>query len=107
MLPTGEGRPARFEPGPLGDRSFDDAFDGLADQPEFVLAGGGLRLGLRFLEGYRFAQVYAPAGSDLISFEPMTAPVNPFESDRTVIAQPGTTYRARFAVAVAVSAGRR
>ena len=56
---------------------------------------------LRFLEGYRFAQVYAPRGRDFISFEPMTAPINPFESRLTQLAEPGTSYRARFAIAVA------
>jgi galactose mutarotase-like enzyme len=102
MLPTGESEPVRIPPGPLGRRVFDDAFDGLAGHPpEFVLSGAGRRVSVRFLEGYRFAQVYAPAGSDFIAFEPMTAPVNAFESDRTLLAQPGSTYRARFDIAVA------
>lgn len=101
MLPTGRSEPVRIPPGPLGDADYDDAFDGLGDPPEFVLAGAGRRVALRFLEGYRFAQVYAPRGRDFISFEPMTAPINPFESERTLLAEPGTTYRARFEIAVA------
>jgi aldose 1-epimerase len=101
MLPTGESEPVRIPPGPLGDRVFDDAFDGLAPEAEFALAGAGRRLGVRFLEGYRFAQVYAPPGSEFVSFEPMTAPINPFESDRTLLAEPGSSYRARFAITVA------
>lgn len=64
------------------------------------LAGGGRRLRLRFLEGYRFAQVYAPPAGDFISFEPMTAPINPFESDRTVLLAPRSGYRARFDIRV-------
>jgi galactose mutarotase-like enzyme len=100
MLPTGRSEPARIPPGPLGDRVFDDAFDGLSDRPEFTLAGAGRRVRLRFLEGYRFAQVYAPPGSDFISFEPMTAPVNPFEDGRTLLAEPGSSYRARFDIVV-------
>ena len=102
MLPTGRSERVRIPPGPLGDRTFDDAFDGLADPPEFVLAGAGRRLGLRLLGGYRFAQVWAPAGSDFIAFEPMTAPINPFESDRTLVVEPGSRYRARFEITVAV-----
>lgn len=98
MLPTGRSEPVRIPPGPLGDRTFDDAFDGLGDPPEFVVAGGGRRLSLRFLAGYRFAQVWAPPGSDFIAFEPMTAPINPFESDRTLLAGPGSSYRARFEI---------
>jgi aldose 1-epimerase len=100
MLPTCHTVPVRIGPGPLGDRTYDDAFDGLAEPPEFVLAGGGRRLSLRFLEGYSFAQVYAPPGSDFIAFEPMTAPINPFASKRTLLAAPGSAYRARFHIAV-------
>ena len=32
------------------------------------------------LEGYRFAQAFAPSASQFISFEPMTAPVDPFRN---------------------------
>jgi galactose mutarotase-like enzyme len=100
MLPTGRSEPVTIPPGPLGARTFDDAFDGIADQPRFAVSGAGRRVALTFLEGYRFAQVYAPEGSDFICFEPMTASVNPFESERTVLAEPGRPYRARFAIAV-------
>lgn len=100
MLPTGRSEPVRISPGPLGERTYDDAFDGLADPPEFAVSGGGRRLSLRFLEGYRFAQVYAPAGSDFICFEPMTAPGNPFASALTLLAAPAERYRARFEIAV-------
>ena len=99
MLPTGESEPVRIPPGPVGDRAFDSAVDGLADPPEFALAEAARRVALRFLERYRFAQVYAPPGSDFIWFEPITAPINPFVSDRTLLAEPGSTYRARVAVA--------
>jgi aldose 1-epimerase len=100
MLPTGESVPVRIPPGPLADRTFDDTFDGLADPADFQLAGGGRRLRLRLLEGYRFAQVYAPPGSDFISFEPMTAPIDPFRSDRTLLLAPGERYRARFDIGI-------
>lgn len=72
-IPTGQTRPAPFTRGLLGDRSFDDLFPLLSDPPEFVLAGGGGALRLRFEEGYRCAQVYSPPGADFICFEPMTA----------------------------------
>jgi len=101
LLPTGESKPVRIPPAPLGDRTFDDAFDGLAEPAEFALRGGGRRVAVRFGEGYRFAQVYAPPGAGFISFEPMTAPINPFASDRTHLAPPRSAYRARFEIAVA------
>ncbi len=100
MLPTGRSEPVRIPPGPLGEADYDDAFDGFGDPPEFVLAGAGRRVTLRFLEGYRYAQVFAPRGRDFISFEPMTAPISPFESALTRLAAPGTSYRARFAISV-------
>lgn len=100
MLPTGRSEPVSIPSAPLGARTFDDAFDGLTDPPEFAISGGGKRLSLRFAAGYRFAQVYAPAGSDFICFEPMTAPDNPFASDRTVLAEPGSSYLARFEIEV-------
>jgi hypothetical protein len=97
-LPTGRSEPVNILPSPLGDRAFDDHFDGLADPPEFALSGAGRRVSLRLVEGYRFAQVYAPPGSDFISFEPMTAPINPFEDPRTLLAEPGADYVARFEI---------
>jgi aldose 1-epimerase len=99
MLPTGVSEPIRIPPGPLGERDFDDAFDGLTEPPEFVISGAGKRLSLRFVAGYRFAQVYAPRGRDFICFEPMTAPVNPFASDRMPLAKPPSSYLARFEIA--------
>jgi galactose mutarotase-like enzyme len=104
-LPTGESVPVHIPPAPLGDRTFDDAFDGLAEPADFELAGGGRRLRLRFVEGYRFAQVYAPPDSDVISFEPMTAPVDPFRSDRTLLLPPGGRHRARFDIAIEDGSG--
>jgi galactose mutarotase-like enzyme len=56
---------------------------------------------LLFREGYPFAQVFAREGGDCVAFEPMTAPGNPFESDRTLIAEPGSSYLARFEIGVA------
>lgn len=103
QLPTGRSEPVRISPGLLGDRSFDDAFDGLDFPPEFALSGANRRLHVLFLEGYRFAQIYAPPRSDFIAFEPMTAPINPFESERTLLVDPGSSYSARFEVgAVAI-----
>src|SRR5262249_6152666 len=46
MLPTGRTEPVDFADGPLGERTFDDGFDGLADDPEFVIAGTRRRVSL-------------------------------------------------------------
>src|SRR3954451_7274550 len=78
LLPTGRSEPTRIPPGPLGDRSFDDAFDGLGSPPEFAVSGGGRRVPVQILEAYRCAQGYAPPTANYFASEPMTAPINPF-----------------------------
>jgi len=101
MIPTGISEPFQRRSLVLGETSWDDAFDGLSAPPLFAVSGGGRRIELEFLEGYRFAQVFAPAAEELICFEPMTAPANALISDdrlRTV--QPGQEFRAAFRVSV-------
>jgi galactose mutarotase-like enzyme len=100
MIPTGESEPIAIEPGRLGERTFDDLFTDLDRPTRFVLAGGGHRLTVAFDDGYRFAQIYAPAGEPLICFEPMTAPTNALISgDGLVTVAPGDEYRAVFGIA--------
>jgi galactose mutarotase-like enzyme len=102
-IPTGEVEPASVEPGPLGDRSFDDHFVDLAQPVVFTLAGGGRRIEVEFGEGYSHAQVYAPLGGEepYICFEPMTAPVNALVSGEGLgSVPPGGSFRAEFRVRV-------
>ncbi len=102
MLPTGEIEPVAVEPGPLGTRTFDDAFRAPPAGRPFVLAGGGRRLELRFGENYRFAQVYAPADDGVIAFEPMTAPTNALLSGHDLpLVAPGETFAASFTLTIA------
>lgn len=102
MLPTGETEPAAIEPGPLGTRTFDDAFRAPPAGAPFVIAGGGRRLELRFDPGYPFAQVYAPTDDDVIALEPMTAPTNALLSGRDLpLVAPGETFAASFTLTVA------
>jgi aldose 1-epimerase len=101
MIPTGDSEPC--EPGrrQLGDTTWDDGFADLTSPPRFLLSDGDTEVSLTFLDGYRFAQVFAPPGSDFVCFEPMTAPTNALVSggpDLTVVA-PGDRYEATFEVA--------
>jgi aldose 1-epimerase len=103
MLPTGERVSAEVHAGRLGARTFDDAFVAPADGAPFVLAGGDRRIELAFLEGYPYAQVFAPAQDDVIAFEPMTAPTNALVdggAELTLLA-PGESYRASFSITLA------
>ena len=101
-LPTGDREAIRVEPGRLGSRTFDDAFEAPADGAPFALAGGGRRIEVSFLAGYRYAQVYAPVDDDVVAFEPMTSPTNALVTggaDLQLLA-PGDTYRAEFSITV-------
>ena len=101
QLPTGEREPAAVQPGPLGDRTFDDAFEAPPGGTPFALAGGGRRIELAFLEGYPYAQIYAPAGDALIAIEPMTAPTDALVTgDELPFVSPGDAFSARFSVTV-------
>ena len=101
-IPTGEEEDFAADPGPLGDTVYDDLFPGLADMAEFRLAGGGRTVALTWERGYRWAQVYAPAGEELICFEPMTGPTNALVSGHGLeLVDPGSSYTARFSITVA------
>ena len=58
---------------PLGSRTFDDAYPVPEGSGPFVLAGGGRRIEVSFVAGYRTTRVYAPEDDDVVAYEPMTA----------------------------------
>jgi len=91
-LPTGDVQDAEPFDGPLGDRTFDDLFEAPA-QP--FRAGDVV---VRFGEGARWAQVFAPASEPLIAFEPMAAPTNALVSGEDLPASP---YALRFSLELA------
>lgn len=100
-VPTGESEQqpaAAFE---LGDRHFDDGFDRLPDGATFSVSGAGRTLTVTFERGYPVGQVFAPAGSSFICFEPMTAPTNALRTGaglRRVV--PGQEFTAVFSIEV-------
>jgi len=100
-IPTGEREPAEVASGPLGQRTFDDAFTAPPGGAPFVLAGGGRRIALAFDSGYSYSQLFAPANDDVIAFEPMTAPTNALVSDDALrVLEPGQEYEATFSIEV-------
>ncbi|HKP88824.1 MAG TPA: aldose 1-epimerase [Thermoleophilaceae bacterium] len=101
QIPTGETEPVEIAPGPLGDRTFDDGYANVPDGARFVVAGEGRRVTVEWVAGYRYAQVYAPEGDELIAFEPMTAPTNALVSGQGLtLVPPGETRSATFSVTV-------
>jgi galactose mutarotase-like enzyme len=108
MIPSGEHlelAPGALD-GLLGDRTFDDSYDRIADGvPRFVLADDRRRVEMAFLEGYNVTQIYTPVGAEFICFEPMTAPVNALRSGQGLrFAQPGSDFTAVFSVSVSPAA---
>ena len=100
-LPRGAREPAAIEPGPLGARTYDDAFLAPPGGEPFVLSGGGRRVELRLGEGYPFTQIYAPSDTDAVAIEPMTAPTNALLSGAGLPwVEPGERLRASFSVRI-------
>jgi len=102
-IPTGEHE--AIEPGsldgPLGERTFDDSFDELDERPVFRVSDARRKVSVEFRSGYRVAQVYAPAASGFICFEPMTSPVDALRSGCGLASTgPDGNFRADFALVV-------
>lgn len=97
-IPTGATEPAGALDGPLGDRAFDDGFDALTGDRRFTLRAGRRRLAVAFGDGYDYAQVFAPDVSDVVCFEPMTAPANALLSHSARLVAPGDRFTATFTV---------
>jgi aldose 1-epimerase len=101
QLPDGGESPVAASDGALADRSFDDGFALDGGGAAFAVSDGGRRIAVELLEGFRYAQVYAPADKDFVALEPMTASTNALVSGRGLtILPPGGEFRAAFRIRV-------
>jgi aldose 1-epimerase len=100
-IPTGRQEPFLPSDSVLGDKSFDDGFVLTGGQSRFSLAGAGRTITVALLEGFPFAQVFAPREKDFIALEPMTAPTNALRSGQALrVLAPGSQFRASFRITV-------
>ena len=101
MIPTGEREPFERRCLFLEGTSLDDGFDALAVPAEFEAAAENAALKVRFVEGFPYAQVYAPRGKECVCFEPMTAPANALCSgDGLRVVAPGELHRTAFTISI-------
>jgi len=100
QIPTGSREQVTDTEFELADSSWDDGFAVLEEPARFeVISQSGHGIAVECLEGYPFAQIFAPIGHDFICFEPMTAPTNALRSgDGLTVLSPGEEYRAAFRV---------
>jgi aldose 1-epimerase len=100
-IPTGSIIPFTGFDAPLGTRDFDDGFVLDRDNASLSISDGGRSVAVEFVDGFRYAQVYAPTGRDLIALEPMTAPTNALTSgDALPLVESGQSFRAVFRIRV-------
>lgn len=91
-LPTGAHEPWAAESAPLGDRVLDDGFDEVPPGSVFSIAGGDRRIDVTFERGYPAAQLFAPAGDDLVAIEPMSAPTDALRRGGYRLAEAPVTF---------------
>ena len=85
--------------GLLGDTSYDDGFALLSERSSFSISGAKHNITVAFLEGFAYAQVFAPKDKDFVALEPMTAPTSALTSGKGLrVTEPGHEFRASFRI---------
>jgi aldose 1-epimerase len=103
-VPSGADEPFAGFNAQLGERGFDDGFALIGDGATFSVAGAARRVSVDLLEGYPYAQVFAPRDKDYIALEPMTAPASALTTGRGLrLVGPGERFRAKFAIRISAA----
>jgi aldose 1-epimerase len=101
QIPTGAEEPFGGMDAELGALDFDDGFAMLEGTESFSLQGAGRRITVEILEGFRYAQVFAPKGKEYVALEPMSAPTNALMTGNGLqLVKPGGRFRTAFRVRV-------
>ena len=100
-IPNGDEESFGGLSGQVGENCFDDGFALLQERTSFSIAGGAYAVGVDFLEGYRYAQVFAPKDKDYIALEPMSAPTSALTSGHGLrLLDPDEQFRAVFRILI-------
>jgi aldose 1-epimerase len=100
-IPVGEEEPFEGLDTNLSELDLDDGFALLDEHAALSISGAGRRITVEWLEGYRYAQIYAPKNKEYIALEPMTAPTNALATGRGLrLVEPGGTFRAAFRIRI-------
>ena len=100
MVPTGATESVRPLTGAVGERTWDDEFDGVDPGACFRLSSGGRTIEMHYTDGYPVAQIFAPPGAQYVCIEPMSAVANALEGpdDRLRWVAAGERHSATFRI---------
>jgi galactose mutarotase-like enzyme len=100
-IPVGKDEPFSGFDAALGDLDLDDGFILPSENQTLSIAGPGRLITAEWIEGFRYAQIYAPQGKDYAALEPMTAPTNALASGHGLrLVEPGSEFRAAFRIRI-------
>jgi aldose 1-epimerase len=95
-IPTGASTAETAEADAIGDRTFDDLY-ALGPDRELALENDH-RLAVRYVDGYPYAQVFAPPCVDFVCLEPMTASTSALTTGTCPLVAAGELFTARFSI---------
>lgn len=75
-IPSGVTERVAHLTGPVGARTWDDAFERVAPDSCFELTAAGRTVEVHYGDGFSVSQIFAPPGAEYLCIEPMTAPPN-------------------------------
>ena len=105
-VPTGQVDQVPVGLDTLGDPNnggivYDDLYCEVPAGTKAWLEGGRMRITFKYVDGYDYAVLYAPADAPLVAIEPMSAPTDPLSGKFPIhVVEPGNRFMATFAIEV-------
>jgi galactose mutarotase-like enzyme len=85
----------------LGNTGYDDGFALSGEKAGFSIEGNGYAIAVEFIDGFEFAQIFAPRDKEFIAIEPMTAETNALCSGKGLrVIAAGEQFSASFRIEV-------